>query len=423
MKKILFIAYIFPPFGGSHATRTIQIANLLSKKNNISVLTVNPQKENDFYDGDLLNDISPSINIFRTDFGYLHKKKYASELKNIDIKKQDKSISRRIKEYLKSKKEFFLIPDPVIDWLPIALKKGKEIIEKNNIEVIISTASPYTSHLIGYFLSKKYKVPLILDYGDPWVFEKTRVRNRIRFSIEKYIEGKILKRAKKIFVTTESTKELYEKEYNVDKGKIDIAYMGYSEEKVHKKEYVKQEKLNLIYGGTLNPIHRNPNEFIEAIHKLPINKQDKINIEIYTGDDKKIKEIVQNYNLEDTIKIKKLISYNEFMKKLGESDLLLLFGNSSSLQIPGKLFNYIGSLTKILYLKNNLEKIDPVEKILEKSGENYYSSNEKEEIEEVLLKIISDWENNCLGKNEEKNVRQFQWENTLFSLVKETENC
>lgn len=50
---------------------------------------------------------------------------------------------------------------------------------------------PNTSHLIGYKLSKKYNIDLIMDYGDPWAYEISVKRGKIRFKLEYKLEKNI----------------------------------------------------------------------------------------------------------------------------------------------------------------------------------------------------------------------------------------
>jgi len=48
-------------------------------------------------------------------------------------------------------------------WLPFALKKGKEIIAQQNIDIILSTYNPSLPHLIASKLSKQSGIPWVAD--------------------------------------------------------------------------------------------------------------------------------------------------------------------------------------------------------------------------------------------------------------------
>ncbi|WP_057558712.1 glycosyltransferase [Paraclostridium sordellii] len=423
MKNILFIAYQFPPFGGSHSTRTVAMANAMASKNKVYVIAPKIGNELPMYDNELIGKLSKDVSIISVDLGIFHTKYYKKYNDNIDCNKTSLNNKRGFKEILKKNikkyKEKFLIPDPVIDWYPEVMKNIDEIVTKINPDIIISSASPYTCHLIGYKISRKYNLTLVLDYGDPWVYEHSRKRGKLRFYLEKRLESKILDHSKKIYVTTTTTRELYLKKFNIPTDKIDVLTMGFYEDdfKDTTLNTINSDKINIIYGGSLNPIHRNPIPFFKAINKLSNEIKEVLNIEIYCNDNS-YKKNLSELNLVDTIKFKPIIEHDKFMKKLKDYNLLLLFGNSSSLQVPGKVFNYIGSLTKI-YIINNIKEYadDPTYNIISKAGDNFHSYNEEIEILKEIQKIYSDWKQGKLNKNMKCKATKYTWENIMEKII------
>lgn len=427
MKNIIFVAYQFPPFGGSHATRTVAMANAMALNNKVYVVAPKLEDKSPMYDKELIKKLNKNISIISVDLGILHKKYYEKYTnKSNETSRNLKSslgIKQKLKHNLNKYKERILIPDPVIDWYPEVMKNIDEIIANINPDVVVSSASPYTCHLIGYKISKKYNIPLILDYGDPWVYEQSRKRGKVRFYIEKRLESKILNHAKKIYVTTSTTKDLYLNKFSISNKKIDVISMGFymddfednSSENV--SEYTNNRKIRIIYGGSLNPIHRDPRPFFKAINKLNNEIKKDLYIEIYCNDRTYEQDIIE-LNLQNIIKFNDIICHDEFMKKLKKYDLLLLFGNSSSLQVPGKVFNYIGSLTKI-YLINNIQEYsnDPTYQIIWKSGDNYSTYNDELKILAEIEKIHSDWNSDKLNKNVKNKSEQYTWENIMKKIV------
>jgi glycosyltransferase involved in cell wall biosynthesis len=415
MKNILFITYHFPPVSSSTSVMNFQIANFLGKNFNVYVLTVRPNESNQ--DNNLLNRLNINVNIIRTEMGYLHQKNFkmeTSEKKQVGfikkIKKKARQVALRFKEVV-------LIPDPVIDWYFIAVKCIKSMIENISPDYIISSATPYTSHLVGYKLSKLYDIPLILYYGDPWVYEQSRKRGILRFNMEKTIEEKILKHAIKVYTVTETTKQLYIEKYNLDPFKVDVIRLGFDPIDYKYSDCCSNSKLTMLYGGALNPIHRNPMPFFEALLMLRKEIQDDLYFKLYSNESNKYKEIVRKMGLMNIIEVRSVIAYEEFIDQLETCDLLILFGNSSFLQVPGKVYDYIGSLSKILLI-NNMEnyKKDPTFKILTSYGGNYYCKNEVKEIQNMLEAIHQQWKTSGLQKNKLSDVEQFTWDNSISKL-------
>ncbi|WRP06317.1 glycosyltransferase [Rossellomorea aquimaris] len=422
MKNILFITYHFPPMNGSTSTMNFQIVKNLSEKFRVFVLTVNVSEGE--VGNTLLKRLNNNVSIYRSDLGFLHKHYYkkskeAEKTYNAESKiRVHKRLMKRVKKIAHNTKERMLLPDPVIDWYPVAIKKIKNIIDDINPDYIISSASPYTSHLIGHNISRVYNIPHILYYGDPWVYEQSRKRGFFRFHLEKRIEKKILKHAIKVYVVTETTRKLYIDKYPIEPSKVDITRSGFDPEDYSYSESHYNEKLTMIYGGALNPIHRNPLPFFEAISTLKDDVKNEIHFKLYTNEVEKYNKLIRERGLETVIEVKPIIAYENFIKELVVSDLLILFGNSSSLQIPGKVYDYIGSLTKILLINNTSEYInDPTYKLLNSYEENFYSINESNEIKNVLYDIHNRWRKKGLGKNNYKNVEHFTWSRSLTKLI------
>ena len=61
------------------------------------------------------------------------------------------------------------IPDQYWGWYFPAKRVGEHLLENMDFDAILSTSPPSTSHLIGLSLKKKYQIPWIADFRDPWV--------------------------------------------------------------------------------------------------------------------------------------------------------------------------------------------------------------------------------------------------------------
>ena len=59
-------------------------------------------------------------------------------------------------------------PDAERGWQPFALKAVTELLQKEDIQAIISSSSPVTSHLIANKLKTRYKRPWLADFRDLW---------------------------------------------------------------------------------------------------------------------------------------------------------------------------------------------------------------------------------------------------------------
>jgi glycosyltransferase involved in cell wall biosynthesis len=77
------------------------------------------------------------------------------------------SESRR--RWLTRISQFMFVPDNKIGWFPHAIWAGRRLLTRHRFDAILSSAPPYSGHIIAAWLSRRYRIPLVLDYRDDWV--------------------------------------------------------------------------------------------------------------------------------------------------------------------------------------------------------------------------------------------------------------
>lgn len=400
MKTILIISYHYFPEEGSCSEKNDRIVrNFLDNGYKVIVITKGYLDYPEIIDNDKCTIIRTKSNgIFHKVKGNLPKKCNESTL----------NFKRKISNSI--------IPDSVIDWFPsvkkLVIKYMKMI---KSCDCVFSISSPYSSHIISKWISKKIHKPLVLCYGDPWLYEGKRKKNKCRYLIEKQLEKSVIKYSDKILLITEINKEKYMKLYDINADKILTYNIGY-DNIVCKKFFDSlpraNNKLKIIYGGSLDKVHRDPIPFLDAIKKI-----DFFEVNIYNNDNNEIKQVIAKNNLEQRVKLQELVPTDEFYKKMNEADILLLFGNKTPYQVPGKLFTYISSKKIILYIKNNNFENDGTEAILRDYKNSIIVDNNIREIYKGLQQILKRTDefstNICIDK--------FEFHNTMKSIINAVE--
>jgi len=156
LKKVLMVAYLFPPVGGGGVQRTSKFAKYLPLYGwQPIVLTVN-KPDFDYFDESLLTDLPEDIVIKRTGtinyWRYYRSWKYGKnsvyEAGDIDGGKINnpsspfRVIIRMIKGLIST---FLFVPDEYNSWIPFALWEGLKIIQKERIDIIYATGNPWSS--------------------------------------------------------------------------------------------------------------------------------------------------------------------------------------------------------------------------------------------------------------------------------------
>ncbi|MFI3887646.1 glycosyltransferase [Streptococcus parauberis] len=396
MTKVLVVSYHYPPFEGSCSDKNQRIVKkLLSEGFEVLVLTKNALQDIDHRENNLT--------ILRTKKnGLLHKS--MNTVPNVS------ASSSKTTNYKKVVSDM-MIPDSTIDWYPEAKNTFKANLDLfKNIDIVFSISSPYSAHLISAYIAKKIKRPYILSYGDPWIYEPKRKRGPIRYSIEKSIEKNLVKNASKVLVITDWNKEKYKELYDISDEKIATYHIGFDPTDQNNNILSSSQKndniLNIVYGGSLDEVHRNPEPFLKAMKNI-----EGVNLSIYNSDNSKIKDLVEEYGIKDKVSIYPLVSSAEFNEILHQNDALLLFGNKTPFQVPGKVFNYIATEKTIIYVKNNQFDNDGTEKVL-KDYDNYILT---ENNADSIISNINHFKNN--NQNKELNISSFSYLQTMQPIV------
>ncbi len=273
MKKILMIAYYYPPVAGGGVQRTSKFAKYLCRFGwEPIILTV--KEGYDYYRDDSLNkDIVQDISVYRS-FSIEPMKWIRKWLKKrVDrrtLAKENTILKQgEVKKHpwLLKVKESIFIPDGEIGWLPFAVLKGWHIIRKENIDLIYSTSCPYTDHLIAYFLKRLTRKPWIADFRDPWSHSLKAPQIRFRKWIDRKLEKLVLSSTDRTVTVTKPIENEFKAIYPY--GQYVTITNGYDEDDFHNIDRQKKsiQKWNITYTGILFR-ENSPNTFLLALSHL-----------------------------------------------------------------------------------------------------------------------------------------------------------
>ena len=379
-KKILLITYHFPPSPAVGGLRIFNLAKHLPGFGwDTEVLTIRPSGTKHM-DHSRLNEI-PDTKIHRTtclptllDLYMKFKSVYFSliEMKHItqdDLQKayvhdntkiRRENFRGRFKSLLIS--VFFILPDRERGWILPAVLKALKLIKKNRYDFILTSCPPYSVHLIGLILKKLTGVPWVADFRDPWYkgsYKKLYLTTDISKKIEEKLESEVLLKADLIMTTTQRLCDVFSyfciEELKQEKEKCICQTNGYDEQLMARiQTNGKYEHFTITYTGSLY-FGRTPEPIFQAVNQLiAVNaiKADEIHIKLVGHCDrienKPIEAVIEKYGLNGIVQISNPVPYEESIKIIKRSHLALLLAPDQPLQIPAKVFDYIGAGTPIL---------------------------------------------------------------------------
>ena len=211
-KRVLFVAYLFPPVGGVGVHRATKFVKYLPEFGwDCSVLTaLNPSAP--LFDESLLKNI-PANTIIRKaktyEPGYAMKSMVSASHGTAQKSGLKSAILGGMKSLARTVSNFVLQPDAQILWRPQAMREGLKLLREIPHDAIIATGPPFSSFLVGAALARKTGVPLLLDYRDEWsisnAYWENKQQGRVANWIQSRMQRKALLAAQSLLATTPSS--------------------------------------------------------------------------------------------------------------------------------------------------------------------------------------------------------------------------
>lgn len=375
MKNVLLISYHFPP---STAVGGIRIANFAKYLGgfgwNPVVLTIK-DKHIEHIDPGRLKEIENIRivkvgKIFKLSGIYLalkeilypegkggdHPSGKSSPAAVRDGPPGSETLYRKIRRYIRA---FMALPDFERNWiLPAAWAAIREV-RKRNIDCVLTSCPPYSSHLAGLLVHSVTGVRWIADYRDPWTISDGKSEFStctVTRAIEKMMEKQVIRHADTILANTEKMVEVFRKRFDSN-GTGNYVYLP---NMIDLKKYdafrrmAKYPKFTVSYAGSMY-VGRSPEPLFAAIRDLRQDgtiEEGEILVKLAGYCDTiagiPISTVVARYGLESSVEVNGLMPHAEALEMIRRSHLGLLLAPEQPMQIPAKVYEYMGLGTRIL---------------------------------------------------------------------------
>lgn len=364
MKKVLIICYYWPPSGGPGAQRNVKFVKYLEEFGwQANILTVK-QGEYPYIDDTLAAEISPEVKIHRTNaiepftlYRRLTHKRENESLPTALLTMKNKSFADKFAACVRAN---LFVPDARIGWIPFAVKRAKEIIATEKIDLIYTSSPPHSLQLSGLILKSSTHLPWVADLRDPWTqirYYEFVKRFKSTVALDCFFERKILTNADRIVTVSDTlAREFMHLGKISDASKMSVLPNGYDESDYSQEFFDhSNRKFSIIYAGNMLS-HQNPDVLWKALDALISDKildRQKIKMDLYGKIHPEIEHSLRGYGLNDIVCIHDFIPHQQIVNKIRNSDLLLMvvpqIKHNEGI-VTGKLFEYIGSGKPILII-------------------------------------------------------------------------
>jgi len=362
MKKLLIISYYWPPAGGVAVQRWLKMTKYFPDAGYQPIIYTAEPDTYVAHDDSLLDQVHPSCEVIKQKIWEPYKiyaaftgnKKKNAKFDGMMNADKRNSFTQKISVFIRSN---FFIPDARAFWVKPSIKYLTEWLEKNPVDVIISTGPPHSMHLIALGVKKHYpKLPWVADFRDPWT--KMDIYQDLSLSAaadrkHHRLEKEVLQQADRIVTVS----WMWQNQFSTLSSRNDVECIlnGYDEDDFSSFKTEATEEFIICHIGSMNK-DRNPEYLWKSIFNI-VNQNSKIakrlKIHLIGAVDYSITVMIDKYDLNSYVVISDFIPHDQVIRFLRKSSLLLLLINQAENnlgRLPSKAYEYIATRKPILAL-------------------------------------------------------------------------
>jgi glycosyltransferase involved in cell wall biosynthesis len=357
VKKVLIITYYWPPSGGSGVQRCLKFAGYLRHFGWEPVVLTVKNPDYPVSDESLLEEIPQMMEVLKVP-AWEPYRLYQFLLGGKKDQTHIGFISGTIRTSLLQQlfiwiRGNFFIPDGRKYWIKPSVTFLSRYVSENQIDCILSSGPPHSAHLIAKKVSRKFNIPWVADFRDPWtgVYYFSQMKLSMR-SIRKHqrLEREVLNTANSIVVVGETMKNDFEK---ITNQRVEVIHNGYDHKDYENLNPLQDEKFSIGYTGMFFR-DQNPSELWEAlselIEELPGFKDD-LQLKFIGKIDAAVLAGIREVGLSKYLIHKDYVSHDRIPLLQSSMQILLLCINrieNASYILTGKVFEYLGAKRPVL---------------------------------------------------------------------------
>ncbi|MCI0433656.1 MAG: glycosyltransferase family 4 protein [Gemmatimonadetes bacterium] len=311
------------------------------------------------------------------------------------------------------------LPDDRQGWMAAAIHRGRQL-ARNGFDVLYSSAPPYSVHLAGLMIRRRMKARWIAEFRDPWTdnpWKPRFVRTRWSDAIDRWLERRCLMRADHVVSVTESVASLFRARPGIDPDRIVVVRNGIE---IPQNIVPANGTGNgrILYVGNLYHA-RDPRPFLRSLASL----HDSGRLPAGAGVDfvgacshfqgVAIPEFAAGLGIGELVNVQEPVPHEVCLRMMRDASVLLLLAQDQPLQVPNKLYEYLGAGRRILAIA---DRAGETARMLEEVGGHQIVDGS----DDAALKaaILASYAANGAASAAAVKLRQWSAENQLERLAR-----
>lgn len=306
------------------------------------------------------------------------------------------------------------IPDLYTGWIPPAVMSGLAAIRRQKVDCLFSSGPWWTNHLIGLVMAKLTGLPWIAHFRDSWAQGHwVKPVTNLSVRIEKALERQVLKAATAVVCVTDMQSAMLRranpdlpasKFITIPNGYDDAEWTatpGDTTEPSSNDKFVITYAGNLYHGRSPYPLFRALQSLIE--YKAIAREQVRVELlgKCDVAEGSRVMDVAAMHGLSDCVSTPGLVSRSEAVRRMKESNLLLLLVDEQNYSIPAKAYEYLRAGRPILALTTGGAVVD----LFNQSGGAWVvDPTEHDAIKAAVLEAYLGWRSGVDARLPNQNV-------------------
>ena len=210
--RVLIITYYWPPSGGAGVQRFLKFVKYLPQFGIDPVVLTCANPTYPIQDPTLVADIPEGVPVYHARtiepfriYGKVSGTTPEEAASPATVLGSWDNSLQRAARWLRAN---LFVPDARAGWVPFVRLKARDLIGKYQIETVVTTGPPHSTHFAGRWLKKRTGIRWVADFRDPWTdIHYNRVLPRTGFTRRRDLrmEMSILQQADEVTVTAPGT--------------------------------------------------------------------------------------------------------------------------------------------------------------------------------------------------------------------------
>ena len=242
-------------------------------------------------------------------------------------------------------------------YLPSATLRARQLIKQGRFDVMVSTSSPHSAHMVAYLATLGTKIPWVAEFRDPWSNHVALVNKRLRRRLARSLEKTLLRRASAIL--------LYEGWFPQGASHFEGMGSGYKQ-RTHvlpRPGFDPDDfsggggretpgRLTITHYGNFYPGKCNLRPFFEGLAYFCASTPgaaDGLRVRLIGNLYESVWKVLQDTGSDTLVEVVGELPHQRGVDYLQESSYGLWIGSDSDVEnVPGKVFDYIGAGIPVL---------------------------------------------------------------------------